>query len=64
MKEKPIKLRNHRTVTVKITRHELCDLLLATTALSDQGKKWGELHDKLRAQLNAFDAKLDEEENT
>lgn len=56
-------MRNQKTVTVKITRHELCDLLIATQALEDHAEKWAALHDKLLAQLEAFDAKLDEAEN-
>ena len=56
-------MRNQKTVTVKITRIELCDLLIATAACAEHGNKWNELHDKLLAQLEAFDAKLDEAEN-
>ena len=65
MKEKAIPLRNHRTATVKISRRELCDLLLATTIIAErnpEGEKWSNLHDTLKAQLDALDAKLDAEE--
>ena len=51
---------NGRTVTVKIKRIELCDLLLACTALSDateNTKKWDDLHEKLKKILDDFDAK-------
>lgn len=51
---------NSRTVTVKIKRIELCDLLLACTALSDateSTKKWNDLHEKLKKILDDFDAK-------
>lgn len=52
---------NSRTVTVKITRRELVDLLIACTACSenanDPANKWNKLHDKLREQLALFDLK-------
>lgn len=51
---------NQKTVTVKIKRIELCDLMLACTAISDgckETKKWGELHDKLKQILDDFDQK-------
>lgn len=51
-----IKTINDKTVTVKITRGELCRLmLLCTTASLVDGKQWKELHDKLKDQLEAFD---------
>ena len=53
---------NSRTVTVKMSRSDLCNLLMATTSiaqtLQEEGReasKWGALHDKLREQLDAFD---------
>lgn len=55
---------NQKTVTVRIKRIELCDLLLACTAVSsaakadgETGKKWDDLHDKLCAILDDFDKK-------
>ena len=50
---------NERTVNVKISRIELCDLILATTSLkhSTEAQKWGKLHDKLKEILNDFDEK-------
>lgn len=52
---------NSRTVTVKITRRELVDLLVVLTACSenvnDPANKWNKLHDKLREQLALFDLK-------
>ena len=55
---------NSKTVTVKISRRELCDILIATTSiansLKDEGhtaRKWESLHDKLKEQLAAFDEK-------
>lgn len=55
-----IEMINHKTVTVKLTRGELCRLLIATTSLSREGESWKQLHDKLRNQLDAFDTKLEE----
>jgi hypothetical protein len=52
------------TLTLKISRLELCDLLIATTSVANAlekdghtAKKWRDLHDKLEEQLNAFDKK-------
>lgn len=50
---------NQKTMTVKLTRRDVCDLLLACTALyteTDQ-QRWTDLHEKLMAQLDAFDEK-------
>lgn len=53
---------NQRIVTVKITRKELCDLMLACTCAKhnagDSGEKWQKLHDTLKEQLDAFDEKV------
>jgi hypothetical protein len=51
---------NLKTVSLKLKRIEVCDLLLACTALSDatdNAKKWSDLHDKLQEILNEFDKK-------
>lgn len=59
-----IKNRNEKTVNVKISRFELCDILLSLTMLDEQyecSTRFKALHDKLREQLNEFDKKLDEE---
>lgn len=51
---------NDKIYTIKITRHELCDLLLATIAASecsDGAKKWSELRETLKAQLEKQDEK-------
>ena len=51
---------NERTVNVKITRGELCELLLACSAalITGEGeKKWAELHRKLLGILNEYDEK-------
>ena len=55
-------MRNHRTVNVKITRIELCKLILACDSIKFGAQGWAELKEKLKQQLDAFDAKLDEEE--
>ena len=51
---------NEKTVTVKIKRIELCDLLLACTTLDvltdENTKKWAKLHDKLKEILDDFDS--------
>ena len=50
---------NYKTVSMKLKRIELCDLILATTSLkhSTNAEKWGELHDKLKQILDEFDEK-------
>lgn len=51
---------NQKTVTVKLRRIDLCDLMLACTAINEgdpETKKWAELHDKLKEILSDFDAK-------
>lgn len=50
---------NEKTMTLKLKRIEVCDLLLACTACEREtdAKKWGELHDKLKGMLEAFDEK-------
>lgn len=55
---------NQKIVTAKLSRIEICDLLIATTSiamhLEKQGHtatKWKSLHDKLRNILTEFDKK-------
>lgn len=50
---------NQREMTLKLTRIEVCDLLLACTAVAQEteAKKWSELHDKLSQMLDKFDEK-------
>ena len=55
---------NSKTVPVKISRSDLCDILVAITsvakALDSDGysaRKWEILHGNLKEQLVAFDAK-------
>ena len=55
---------NQRTVALKVKRIEICDLMLACTAISSSlkeegrsAKKWDALHDHLKAVLDEFDAK-------
>lgn len=50
---------NEKTVTLKLRRIDVCDLLIATTSLkhSTNAEHWGELHDKLKAILDDFDEK-------
>lgn len=51
---------NQKTVTVKIKRIELCDLMTACVAVDDMagaGSKWMKLHDKLKEILDDFDSR-------
>lgn len=59
---------NQRTVTIKLKRGYVVDMLLACLRCSEaakdggeSGAKWDYLHDELRAQLDAFDKKLEEQ---
>lgn len=52
---------NGKTVTVKMKRIDLCDLLIACTALDaatdENTTKWTKLHDRLKEILDDFDSK-------
>ena len=50
---------NGKTVTLKLKRIEVCNLMLACTALSQEENRehWNELHDKLMQIINEFDEK-------
>lgn len=50
---------NQRTVTLKLARIDVCDLLLACTAIACESDayKWEVLHDKLLTILEDFDEK-------
>ena len=54
---------NRRTVTLKLQRIDVCDLLIACTAVGDSSSagKWSKLHDKLKAILDEFDAAVENE---
>ena len=54
-------MKNERSVTIKITRHELIDLLLLCAAQTNNAKKWDDLHKKLYEQLKIFETKHFEE---
>ncbi len=61
-------MRNHKTVNVKISRIELCNLITACTSVkinieneNYNAQKWTELIEKLKTQLNEFDKKFKEE---
>lgn len=50
---------NQKTVTLKLKRIDICDLLLACTLISAESnaQKWDKLHDKLATILEEFDEK-------
>lgn len=56
-------MRNQFEATIKITRGEMCDLLLACTnaqySANDGGQKWERLYDKIKEQLEELDRQLD-----
>ena len=54
---------NERTVTLKLQRHEVADLLLACDIMLEDGTKWKDLHEKIWVQLKMFDQKLQEADN-
>ena len=51
---------NERIVNVRITRHQLCDLLIACDAVYEASgaEKWEHLHDELEQILNIFDEEV------
>ena len=49
---------NMKTVTLKLKRIEVCDLMLACAVIMDSpgsGSKWEVLHNKLKGILDDFD---------
>lgn len=51
---------NGKTRTLKLTRHEVIDLLIMLVANCESNheiRKWFALHDKIRNQLDAQDSK-------
>lgn len=38
-----------------LDRHDVCKLLIATTACSSEGEYWKVLHDKIKQQLDEWD---------
>lgn len=54
-----MKTLNERTVTLKLKRIDVCNLLIACTCLSHESKaeKWQRIHDELKEILNEFDSK-------
>lgn len=54
-------MNNEKNLSVKLTRHELIDLLLLCSFHEKDAEKWGKLHNKLYNQLKSYDEKhLDE----
>lgn len=54
---------NERTVNIKLTRHELIDLMLLCAVHMEDAEKWRFLNQKLYDQLKIYDEKhLDKEE--
>lgn len=55
---------NQKNVSLKLRRIDICDLMLACTAISEArqregmtAEKWDALHDKLKGILDDFDKK-------
>lgn len=50
---------NEQTVTLKLKRIDVCNLLIATTSMkhSTNSEHWGILHDKLKDIINEYDEK-------
>ena len=57
-------MRNEFKTTVTLRRIDICDLLIACTALSNEQEnednKWAKLHSLLESQLKDLDAALDQ----
>ena len=61
--------RNNRTVTLKVARHEVIDLMLICNTIAYQlqqtdpvsMRKWNKLHDKINDQLKQYDKKHEED---
>lgn len=61
MKEERTMTNNERTMTLKLKRIEVIDILMALTFTEEESeaKKWGDLHDKIMKMLDDFDLKND-----
>ena len=63
-KEKNTMMRNEFKTTVTLRRIDLCDLLIACTALANEQEnednKWAKLHSLLESQLKDLDEALDQ----
>ena len=57
-----VKTSNDKTVNVKLTRGEVCRLLILITGICE-GESWKRLHNKIRNQLEEFDQKQKEKDN-
>ena len=57
-------LRNHRIMTLKLTRMDVCNILIALTATKEanDGQRWDEVHEKVKLALMEFDKELDKED--
>ena len=51
-----IKTNNDKTVILKVTRGDVCRLLILLTT-AGSGETWKLLHDKIKEQLRGFDKK-------
>lgn len=54
-----MKTLNQKTITVKLSRGDVCELMIACAwaARDGDGEKWKKLHDILREQVDAFDVR-------
>lgn len=61
MKEERTMTNNERTMTLKLKRIEVIDILMALTYTEEESEaeKWGKLHDKIMKMLDDFDLKND-----
>lgn len=56
-----MKTPNERIVTLKLTRHEVCNLLFSTAASAHRSgaPHWRVLHDKIKQMLDEHDNKIE-----
>ena len=53
---------NNRTMTIKMTRGEVIDILMACGVMAEHSEKFVNIHNKIYEQLYTFDEKLYEKE--
>lgn len=60
-----LELRNEKTVTLKISRADVCDLLMALDCAfyESYNERYEKLHDKIKGILNDWDKKYDKKQN-
>ena len=65
MRSDPLHIINQESVRLQLKRGDVCSLLIALDATADatNGKKWPQLRDEIRAQLDKHDERQEAARN-